>query len=165
VGDVLSKSKPVRPSTKMMITLRPACAADYPFAFSLYVQTIKPLASAWMEWVDQEQEAQFASLWRPADTRIITLDGQENIGWVEFRRVGDEIFLKQLYVAPAYQRRGVGSQVMRLLLEERCRTAISMALFVLKNNPAFQFYKRHGFEIVQETHSTFVMRRKLDRAA
>ena len=146
-----------------MITLRPALSADYSFALSLYVQTIKPLATAWMAWVDHEQEAQFASLWRPDDTWIITLNGQE-IGWVEFRQTGDETFLKHLYVAPLHQRRGIGSQVMRRL-NEQGRTAKSMALFVLKNNPAFRFYKRHGFEVVQETHSTFVMRRKLDRAA
>jgi ribosomal protein S18 acetylase RimI-like enzyme len=146
-----------------MITLRPALSADYSFALSLYVQTIKPLATAWMPWVDHEQEAQFASLWRPDDTWIITLIGQE-IGWVEFRQTGDETFLKQLYVVPLHQRRGIGSQVMRRL-NEQGRTAKPMALFVLKNNPAFRFYKRHGFEVVQETHSTFVMRRKLDRAA
>ena len=146
-----------------MITLRPALSADYSFALSLYVQTIKPLAIAWMAWVDHEQEAQFASLWRPDDTWIITLNGQE-IGWVEFRQTGDKTFLKQLYVAHLHQRRGIGSQVMRRL-NEQGRTAKSMALFVLKNNPAFRFYKRHGFEVVQEIHSTFVMRRKLDRAA
>ena len=54
---------------------------------------------------------------------------------------------------------------MRLLLEERCRTAKSMALFVLKNNPAFRFFERHGFEIVRETHTTFVMRRAMGEAA
>ena len=67
----------------------------------------------------QTREAQFASLWRPDDTRIITLDGREDIGWVEFRQTGDEIFLKQLYISPAHQRRGIGSQVMRLLLNEQ----------------------------------------------
>jgi ribosomal protein S18 acetylase RimI-like enzyme len=148
----------------MKVTLRPALPADYSFALSLYVQAIKPLASAWMEWVDYEQEAHFASLWRPADTRIITLGGQENIGWVEFRQAGDEIFLKQLYISPAYQRQGIGSQVMRLL-EVSCGTVKSMALFVLKNNPAFRFYRRHGFDVVRETHTTFVMRREMGEAA
>ncbi|WP_457093332.1 N-acetyltransferase family protein [Microvirga sp. P5_D2] len=147
----------------MTITLRPACSADYPFALNLYSQTIKPLVADWMEWVDADQEALFASLWREDDTRVITLNG-EDIGWVEFRQTGDEIFLKQLYVAPAYQRRGVGSQVMRLL-NERARTAKSMALFVLKNNPAFRFYERHGFEVVRETDTTLVMRRAMAEAA
>jgi ribosomal protein S18 acetylase RimI-like enzyme len=148
----------------MTIDLRSAHSADYPFALHLYVQTIKPLATAWMGWVDEEQEVQFASLWRPTDTRIITLVGQE-IGWVEFRRTGDEAFLKQLYIAHSHQRRGIGSRVMRLLLEKQRETAKSMALFVLKNNPSYRFYEHHGFKVVHETHSTFVMRRELIRAA
>ena len=147
-----------------MIAFRPACSDDYYFALGLYTEAIRPLAGAWIKWVEADQEAQFASLWRPNDTRIITLDGQD-IGWVEFRRTGDELFLKQFYISPAYQRRGIGSQVLRLLREEQRGSAASMALFVLKNNPAFRFYKRHGFEVVRETHTTFVMRRKMGEAA
>jgi ribosomal protein S18 acetylase RimI-like enzyme len=64
---------------------------------------------------------------------------------VEFRATEDEVFLKQLYISPTHQRRGIGSRVMRLLLEERRGMAKSMALFVLKNNPASRFYEQHGF--------------------
>ena len=105
-----------------MITLRPACADDYVFAFGLYVEAIKPLATAWTEWVYEDQQAQFASLWRPDDTRIIVLD-DEDIGWVEFRRTGDEVFLKQLYISSRHQGRGIGSFVMRRLLEVQHATA------------------------------------------
>ncbi|MBM1174199.1 GNAT family N-acetyltransferase [Microvirga arabica] len=149
----------------MTIDLRSACSDDYAFALSLYVETIKPLAGTWGEWREEDQLAQFASLWRPADTRIITLSGGEDIGWVEFRLTGDEIFLKQLYISPAHQRRGIGSRVMQRLMEGLRGTARTMALFVLKNNPAFRFYKRHGFSIAQETRTKFVMRREIDKAA
>ena len=148
----------------MSIAPRPALSADYPFALKLYIEAIKPLASTWIEWVDEDQKALFASLWRPDDTWIITLNG-EDVGWVEFRRTGDEIFLKQLYILPEHQRRGVGSRVMRLLLEERRGAAKSMALFVLKNNPAHGFYERHGFGVVQETPTRFLMRRETGDAA
>jgi ribosomal protein S18 acetylase RimI-like enzyme len=147
----------------MTIDLRPALSADYPFALSLYAQTIKLLATAWIDWVDEEQEAQFANLWRLDDTKIITLKG-EDIGWVEYRRTGDEVFLKQLYIKPTHQRQGIGSQIIRLL-NEQAGTAKSMALFVLKNNPAFRFYQRHGFEVIRETHTTLVMRRSMAEAA
>ena len=147
----------------MVINLRPASLDDYPFALKLYVEAIKPLATAWMGWVDDEQEAQFANLWRPEDTKIITLK-REDIGWVEFRWTGDELFLKQLYITPKHQRQGVGSQIIRLLNEE-AKTAKSMALFVLKNNPAYRFYERHGFEVARETHTTLVMRRAMAEAA
>src|SRR5215204_2387918 len=125
----------------MTITLRPACSDDYAFVLNLHIEAIRPLASAWIEWVDADQKVQFASLWRPGDTCIIVLDGQ-GIGWVEFRWTGDELFLKQLYITPKHQRQGVGSHVIRLL-NEQARTAKSMALFVLKNNPAYRFYERH----------------------
>lgn len=148
----------------MTITLRPACSDDYAFAPELYIEAIRPLVSAWIEWADADQEAQFATLWRPYDTRIITLDGQET-GWVEFRRTGAELFLKQFYISPGHQRRGIGSQVLGLLREEQRGSAKSMALFVLRNNPAFRFYERHGFEVVRETHTTLVMRRDLIRVA
>jgi ribosomal protein S18 acetylase RimI-like enzyme len=108
-------------------------------------------------------EPALANLWRPDDTKIITLEG-EDIGWVEFRRTGDELFLKKLYITPEHQRQGIGSQVIRLL-NEQATTAKSMALFVLRNNPAYRFYERHGFEVVQETHTTLVMRRALAEAA
>ena len=146
-----------------MITLRPACSDDYAFALNLYIEAIRPLAGVWIEWIEADQEAQFANLWRPDDTKIITRKG-EDIGWVEFRRTGDEVFLKQLYITPKRQRQGIGSQVIRLL-NEQARTAKSMALFVLKNNPAFRFYQRHGFEVVRETHTTLVMRRAMAEAA
>ncbi|MGF9759362.1 GNAT family N-acetyltransferase [Microvirga sp. 0TCS3.31] len=147
----------------MTIDLRPACSDDYIFALDLYLKTIKPFANAWVNWVDEEQEAQFANLWRQDDTKIITFK-REDIGWVEFRWTGDELFLKQLYITPMHQRQGIGSQIIRLL-NEQARTAKSMALFVLKNNPAFRFYERHGFEVVRETHTTLVMRRAMSEAA
>jgi ribosomal protein S18 acetylase RimI-like enzyme len=145
----------------MSIDLRAARPDDYRFAFQLYATTIKPYASAWPTWNDEDQEAHFAMLWRPDDTRIIVLDGRKDVGWLEARRTGSEVFLKQLYVAPTHQRQGIGSRVVRKLLDEWRGTAASMALFVLKNNPAARLYERLGFAVVQETRTKFVMRREL----
>ncbi|MEZ0171276.1 GNAT family N-acetyltransferase [Microvirga sp. TS319] len=149
----------------MNIDLRPACSDDYAFALGLYVEAIRPLARTWTEWCDEDQRAQFASLWRPAETWILVLDGREDIGWVEFRQTGDEIFLKQLYISPARRGRGIGSTIIRRLMEKRRGMARSIALFVLKNNPAVRFYERHGFSIASETTTNFVMRRDMEDAA
>ncbi len=40
-----------------------------------------------------------------------------------------------------------------------------MALFVLKNNLALQFYRRHGFDVMQEASTKFVMRRVMAEIA
>jgi hypothetical protein len=47
-------------------------------------------------------------LWAPTDTRVITFNGAD-VGWVEPSTAGPEIFLKQIYVVPALQRRGIGT--------------------------------------------------------
>ncbi|WP_414474052.1 N-acetyltransferase family protein [Microvirga sp. M2] len=149
----------------MNIDLRPARSDDYAFARDLYVEAIGPLARTWTEWCDEDQRTRFASLWRPAETWILVLDGREDIGWVEVRQTGDEIFLKQLHIAPTRRGRGIGSTIIRRLMEKRRGTAKSIALFVLKNNPAVRFYERHGFSIASETTTNFVMRREMDGAA
>lgn len=84
---------------------------------------------------------------------------------MEFRATGAEVFLKQLYISPARQGRGTGTQVMKLLLEEQRGSAKSMALFVFKNNSALRFYERNGFNVVREAHTTLVMRRAMAEAA
>jgi len=42
------------------ICLRPARPDDYDFAFRFQVETMKPYAAAFFEWVDKEQEDRFA---------------------------------------------------------------------------------------------------------
>ncbi len=138
------------------IDLRPARPEDYAFALSLYVETIKPYTVAFMPWVDAVENARFARLWAPADSRIVTLDGCD-IGWLEASDTGDEIFLKQFYLRPALQKRGIGTDVMRRLLAEW--QARPIVLTVLKNNPARRLYQRLGFAVIGETDMKFMMRR------
>jgi ribosomal protein S18 acetylase RimI-like enzyme len=140
-----------------LVALRAASAEDYGFALGLYVETIKPYTIAFMPWVDAVETARFARLWAPADTRIITLDGTD-VGWVEAIDTGDEIFLKQIYLLPARQRRGIGTQVMELLLKEWELVQRPIVLGVLKNNPARRLYERLGFAVVGETDMKFLMR-------
>jgi ribosomal protein S18 acetylase RimI-like enzyme len=112
-----------------------------------------------MAWVDEVENARFAKLWTSSDTRIITLDDRD-VGWLGASDAGPEIFLKQLYVTPALQRRGIGTQVMWLLLEEWQGTRKPIVLGVLKNSPARRLYERLGFTVVGETDMKFMMRRE-----
>jgi GNAT superfamily N-acetyltransferase len=144
------------------IDLRPAQADDYDFALALYVETIKPYTVEFMAWVDEVETARFARLWTPADTRIITLNGID-VGWLETSETEREIFLKQMYMTPAQQRRGIGSHVLRLLIQQWKQARKPVVLGVLKNNPARRLYERLGFVVVGETDMKFMMRREPPR--
>jgi ribosomal protein S18 acetylase RimI-like enzyme len=52
--------------------------------------------------------------------------------------------------------------VIQRLLDEWSGSATSMALFVLKNNPAVRFYERSGFSVARETKTKFVMRLQIN---
>jgi ribosomal protein S18 acetylase RimI-like enzyme len=143
------------------IALRPARADDYGFALALYTETVKPYTIAFMPWVETVEAARFARQWAPADTRIITHDNAD-VGWLEATDTGTEIFLKQFYVAPAWQRRGIGTQIMRVLLKEWQAIDKPIVLGVLKNNPARRLYERLGFATVGETDMKFFMRREAE---
>jgi ribosomal protein S18 acetylase RimI-like enzyme len=141
-----------------MIELRPARTEDYDFAFGLYVETIKPYTLAYMPWVDEVETARFARFWTLSDTHIVAFDGQD-VGWLEVSDTGPKIFLKQLYIMPAQQRRGIGTEVMRRLITEWQQTGKPIVLGVLKNNPARWLYERLGFSVVGETEMKYIMRR------
>ncbi len=141
-----------------MIEFRPARPHDFDFVRNLYVKTLRSYASTWESRVDEGNEAEFATLWRPQDTNIILCDDEE-VGWLEIRETEGEVFLKQFYMAPAHQRRGIGSRAMRWLIEEWQDTGKPMALFVLKNNPARRLYERFGFKITSEIDHRLLKRR------
>jgi ribosomal protein S18 acetylase RimI-like enzyme len=140
------------------IDLRPARSEDYDFVFRLYVETMRPYTSAFFEWVDKEQADRFASLYRLQETVIILHDGA-GIGWFAARESDSEISLLQFYIAPTFQRRGIGSQVLQGLLERWQLSGKPITLGVLKNNPARRFYERLGFSIAGENDLKFFMKR------
>jgi len=144
------------------IELRPARAEDYRFAWGLYAEQIRPYAAAYLAWVDTEQEARFASRYKPQSTSIIRRDGAD-IGWMELHEVDEELRLNQLYVAAAHQRNGIGSRVMQIVLARSRRTGKPVALNVLKNNPARRLYERFGFTVTGENETKFFMTRPAER--
>lgn len=141
----------------MQITLRPARTQDFDYCESLYfagmgriIQELKLDMSA--------QIAGFRQQWELAQVRIIKFGGAD-IGWLQSTTRGDTLFLAQLFVDVSFQRRGIGSEVMRRLIAEATQASQAMTLGVVKINPALQLYKRLGFRITHEDDRKFYMKR------
>ena len=92
--------------------------------------------------------ARFAREFRPGVTRLIHADGAF-AGCVTFRPEDDAWVLEHFYLQPERQGRGLGADVLRLLLVEADATRAAVRLSVLIESPANRFYPRHGFV---ETH-------------
>ena len=143
------------------ISLRAASEPDYDVALHLYLDGIRPYAAPLMPWDDEEQAARFAGQWRVEEVEIILLDGRP-IGFL-MSRVGQvEIALKQLYVAPDCQRRGIGTAVLDELVQRWRAVGKPIELGVLRNNPAQRLYERFGFRVVGQTPLKLLMQRDPD---
>jgi ribosomal protein S18 acetylase RimI-like enzyme len=76
----------------------------------------------------------------------------------------DALFLSQLFVDTSFQRQGIGTHLVRILIEEAARDDKAVTLGVVKTNPALRLYRRLGFSITHEDQNKFYMRRERDRS-
>jgi ribosomal protein S18 acetylase RimI-like enzyme len=136
-------------------SLRPASAADRDFAFELNRATMKEYVDATWGWDEAEQVAFFDETFDPADCEIVRV-GETDIGLLAVEENDDEIYLAGIYLLPEWQSRGIGSSIVRSLLERGATLARPVTLRVLHSNPrAEALYARLGFARFRtiETHA------------
>ncbi len=88
---------------------------------------------------------------------IILVEG-EPAGMLKIARDGKNWYLIQIQVVPQLQGAGLGSRLLRELVEEARSAGASLGLDVLKVNVARRLYERLGFVIVGESEHSFEMR-------
>ena len=137
--------------------LRPARPEDFDYCARLYFEgmenTIKGLN------LDMDgQIAGFRQRWDVTQVGIITLDGTD-IGWLQSFVKDDALFLGQLFVDRTLRGRGIGTQLIKGLIEEAAKAGRAVTLGVVKSNPALRLYERLGFRTTHEDERKFYMRR------
>jgi ribosomal protein S18 acetylase RimI-like enzyme len=133
----------------MDVRLRAYCASDFDFARQLYFETMRWAIERVFGWDQAHQDASFAEWFRGDEVSIIIADGVD-VGWVQQRPDRDAIFLGSIYIAPAMQRKGIGTRVLRTLLDQAQQQSQALTLAVMKINPAFALYERLGFRITHQ---------------
>ncbi|MFJ2946820.1 GNAT family N-acetyltransferase [Streptomyces sp. NPDC087226] len=98
----------------------------------------------------------------PAHTWVIEAGGAF-AGCVALRPAGDCHWLEHFYLAPDRQGGGIGSAVLRELLERCDRAATVVRLNVLRGSPARRLYERHGFTVRTEDPVDVFMTREPSR--
>jgi GNAT superfamily N-acetyltransferase len=138
------------------IAFRAACDDDVAFARNLYFQTMRGIIERLFGWDQSREEKNFAGFFKLDEVRIITADGQD-VGWIQEQIFEKSINLGSFYVAPAMQGCGIGTQVLRMLLERATSESKSMTLAVVKINPARRFYEKCGFRTTHEDEHKLYM--------
>ncbi|MBP7460917.1 MAG: GNAT family N-acetyltransferase [Candidatus Delongbacteria bacterium] len=82
-----------------------------------------------------------------------------SIGRLYVHRCQVEIRIIDIALLPEYRNQGIGSRIMKALIEESERKGIPLTLHVESNNPAQHFYSRLGFAKADDIGIYHFMRR------
>jgi GNAT superfamily N-acetyltransferase len=147
---------------RMKVSLRPAVAADFEACRRTYFAE-----TAWinerLQLKREDQESTFRNLWKPTQVCVIQADGVD-VGWLQTVVSKDEEFLGQIFVAAPFQRRGIGTEVLRRIIDEASSRKLPVRLAVVKFNPSRRLYERLGFRVTHEDERKIYMSREPDRA-
>ena len=144
---------------------------DEDFLFRLYASTRQEEVSAW-GWNQAQQEAflrmQYTAQRRwydvayaGAEHRLILENKGENdepIGRILVQRAKGVIELVDISLLPEHRNRGIGTALLRELIEESRKSRATVRLQVLRNNEgAIRLYRRLGFGVVSEDEVRYHM--------
>lgn len=93
------------------------------------------------------------------DLSVVEAEGRF-VGCVALRRADDAYWLEHFFLDPTLQGRGLGSAVLRTLLDRADAEGVVVRLNVLQGSPARRLYERHGFVLESEDPvDVFMVRR------
>ncbi|MGW6735813.1 GNAT family N-acetyltransferase [Streptomyces sp. NPDC055013] len=137
--------------------LRPASADDVEAVAALRAVVLRADLERLGRYDERRVRQRLRDGFDPAHTWVIEAGGAF-AGCVALRPAEDgrrpqrrqELWLEHFYLAPPLQGRGIGSGVLRELLERCDRDGVLVRLNVLQGSPARRLYERHGFTVGSE---------------
>lgn len=129
---------------------------------------VEPLEKKHVPFVVQLEEYCFSDSWSAAGVEaelknpcarfLVARDGEMIAGYLSAAFIMDEGSVNRVAVAGAYRRRGIGTLLMRHLLEQAWEQGIAFVTLEVRrsNEKAIAFYKKMGFCSVGERRNFYL---------
>jgi ribosomal protein S18 acetylase RimI-like enzyme len=147
-------------SSNDAVSLRRATDADHEFLVAVYASTrAAELAQvdwditqkeAFVRWQYERQKEEYDARYPDARYDVIMVQGVP-AGRIWVGADENQIRLLDIALLPDFQNRGVGTQLLKQLMDEATseKKALRHMVFVLNDN-AHRFYERLGFEVIED---------------
>lgn len=129
----------------MTPTLAPVADADFEAMLALRIEALRESLQRLRRFNPEVARARLKSQFRPEWMNHLVLDG-ERVGYFTVEPREGELRLHHLYLQPAAQGQGVGAWV----LDQIKAQGKPITLAALRGSRANDFYRRHGFRVVEE---------------
>ena len=136
----------------MNFTLRAATTADADWLYELRRETMRDyVEQTFGVWDARAQRRRFRQDRELAGIQIIMCD-RNAVGLLQVERGPAGLFLANLQIQPDFQNHGLGTAIIRALIDEAARSRSPIRLQVLKvNEGARGLYERLGFVTAGDT--------------
>jgi ribosomal protein S18 acetylase RimI-like enzyme len=129
--------------------LRTPKAEDAEALATIRAQAMKPSLEAIGRFDEGRARRRILDAFDPDVTQEIWV-GEERVGFLVVRRLEDHWYLDHLYITAAHQGAGLGSAVLRELIQKGKVAKLPVRLGALKLSPSNRFYASHGFHLERE---------------
>jgi ribosomal protein S18 acetylase RimI-like enzyme len=147
-----------------MISQHPAAIADIDFARAVHHRAYRDVIERqYGPWDEATQDRLFDTAWSGAVHQIIFSDGVR-CGYSCIENRDGHIYLRELVIDPDFQGRGIGSQIIRDVLESAIASGVPVRLQTHIVNRAADLYRRMGFQETERTGSHLLMEWNHDAA-
>jgi GNAT superfamily N-acetyltransferase len=136
------------------VTLRPVGPGDHDFLIEVYGST-RAEELALVPWTNEQQQAfirsQFAAQQDhyakkyPEARHDIILSDSKQVGRLYVARLDHEIRIVDITLLPGERNAGIGSYLIKQLLDEAERTGRAVRIYVEEFNPSLRLFERFGF--------------------
>ncbi len=142
-----------------MYTLRTSEQKDAEFLFRVKVEAMKPISTSKAEPGDYNKEfAEYLKKFEPEKTQVIQFKGKD-VGRLRIVRSNESIYIGGIQILPEFQNKGIGSAIIKDLINESNSTKIPVTLEVHHvNEKAISFYKKLGFTETGKTERQALMK-------
>ncbi|MFJ9821520.1 GNAT family N-acetyltransferase [Streptomyces sp. NPDC101151] len=138
--------------------LRAAVAADIEELVELRAAVMRPDLERLGRYDEHRVRQRLRDSFSPQHTSIVMID-RELAGCIALRPAGGRQCLEHFYLTLHRQGQGLGSAVLRTVLEGADARGMTVGLNVLQGSAARRLYERHGFVVEsQDPVDVFMMR-------
>lgn len=129
--------------------LTPTTTADAELLVSMRIAAMRDSLERLGRFDPQRARERFLGTFDPALCRFIEAKGVR-VGFCVVRPLAEAWHLDHLYLLPEHQGKGLGGAVLGQILADVDSCGLPIRLGALRGSRANAFYRRHGFEPVEE---------------
>jgi ribosomal protein S18 acetylase RimI-like enzyme len=110
------------------------------------------------------QHREYGRIFPEASYEVLVVDGAD-AGRLYVHRAEDELHVVDVALLPEFRGRGIGTALLRELMDEAGAAGKRVSIYVEETNPAQSLYRRLGFEPVAEQGVYLLMEWRPPQAA